>query len=122
VAAVGDLEAMEARPDALCRVAKAGCGHGPGRSNGRECAWPVATGQQPGPCCGAALCLLRLARDSQIDGPLRALPAEPPYTCPIRTVVWEGGSREASPYPDPTPILRDSAELRSVRGTAEVAP
>jgi hypothetical protein len=60
--------------------------------------------------------------NSQIDGPLRALPAEPPYTCPVRTVAWEGGSREASPYPDPTPILRDSAELRSVRGTAEVAP
>lgn len=34
---------------------------------------------------------------------LHAMPldssAEPPYTRPVRTVVWEGGSREASPYP-----------------------
>jgi hypothetical protein len=25
---------------------------------------------------------------------------EPPYTRPVRTVVWEGRRREASPYPD----------------------
>jgi hypothetical protein len=31
-------------------------------------------------------------------GPVATL--EPPYTRPVRTVVWEGRHREASPYPD----------------------
>ena len=30
----------------------------------------------------------------------KILPAEPPWYGPVRPVVWEEGSREASPYPD----------------------
>ena len=29
-----------------------------------------------------------------------AQPAEPPWYGPVCQVVWEGGGREASPYPD----------------------
>ena len=42
----------------------------------------MATGEQPGPRVGTAQCLLRLARDSEIDGPIVAQPAEPPYADP----------------------------------------
>jgi hypothetical protein len=47
----------------------------------------------------AAQCLLRLARHSEIDRPLIAQPAEPAGCGPACPLVWEGRSREASPYP-----------------------
>ena len=31
---------------------------------------------------------------------------------PVRTVVWEGRSREAPPYPDHVPFLNDAARER----------
>src|SRR5664279_2890818 len=84
--AVGDLEAVEARDDAVRRAAETGRQCQTRRDNGGQRPRSVAPGPQPGPRAGAGQCLLRLVRDSEIDGPLIAQPAEPPYTDPY--VRW----------------------------------
>ena len=59
----------------------AGSAHGP---------WRLAN--SPALAHRAAQCLLRLARDSEIDGPLIAQPAEPPYADPhVRWCDRESG-------------------------------
>ena len=44
--------------------------------------------------------VLQIARTSISIWHVLAQLLEPPYTRPVRTVVWEGRRREASPYPD----------------------
>ena len=100
--AVCDLEAVEARHGAVCRVTQTGCERRPGRSNGGQRSWPVAAGELARAQHRTAQCLLRLARDSEIDCETYRLTRRTAVCGPACTVVWEGRSREASPYPDPT--------------------
>ena len=53
----------------------------------------------------------------------RSIRAEPLYTKPIRTVMWEGRGRETSPYPDvastlhsPRPQTPEGPDLSSSWG------
>src|SRR5579864_5801914 len=85
-ASVCDLEAVEAGLGSVCRIAETGCGLRSGRANGGQCSWPVEAGKQSGSQFCAAQCLLRFARDSEIDWRPIAQPAEPPYTDPY--VRW----------------------------------
>ena len=85
-AAVGDLEAVEARAGAVRRVAETRCQSSPRRDHGGQRSRSVAPCPEQGPGACAAQCLLRLAWDSEIDGSLTAQPAEPPYTDPY--VRW----------------------------------
>jgi hypothetical protein len=94
---VCDLEAVETGFHEIRRTAQTGCESRSGRENGRQRTWTVAVGGFAGTPYCAAPCLLRLARDSEID--CRAI-AQPAGCGPACQVVWEGRSREASPYPD----------------------
>jgi len=89
--AVGDREAGEAGKGALCRVAQSRRGHALGCPNGGERSWRVATGLQSGPPLRAAPCLLRRARDSEID----ARPIAQPADRRIRTLTYGGGRGKA---------------------------
>ncbi len=66
-ATVCDLEAVEAGFDAVCRTAQTGRGQGPGRANGGQRPRSVETGELARASYRTAQCLLRLARDSEID-------------------------------------------------------
>jgi hypothetical protein len=66
----------------VCGTAEMGSGQRSRRANGGQCPWPVEVGEQPGTCHCAAQCLLRLARDSEIDWRPIAQPADPPGTDP----------------------------------------
>jgi len=63
-AAIGDLEAVEARQETICGTAETGSGHGPRCSNSRQRPRSVAVGKQSGPRYRAAQRLLCLTRDS----------------------------------------------------------
>lgn len=65
-----------------CRVAPTGCGQGSRCENSGQRSWSVAAGRLAGTPSCAAHCLLRLARDSEINGWPIAQPAEPPDADP----------------------------------------
>ena len=85
---------------AVRRTPQAGCWEGSRRSNGWKFPRSVEDRGFTGTPYCTAQCLLRLARDSEVDGDPMTQPAEPPDADPACPVVWEGRSREASPYPD----------------------
>src|SRR5579863_5345291 len=94
------LEAMEARTDAICRAATLRRRPGPGGANRRQPTWPLAAQQKPCAPHRAAQRFLRFARSGDLGAqPCRLIHRTAVYG-PVRTVVWEGRSREAPPYPD----------------------
>ena len=99
-ATVCDLEAVEAGHGAVRRITETGCGQRSRRSNGGQRSWSVAAGGQPGTQHCTAQCLLRLARDSEIDCAADSLTRRTAGCGPACPVVWEGRSCKASPYPD----------------------
>src|SRR5258708_6021252 len=94
------METVEAGPGAVRRVTPSGCERRPGRSNGGQRSWSLATGGLARAQHRIAQCLLRLARDSAIDCETHRLTPPTPGCGPASPVVWEGRSCEASPYPD----------------------
>jgi len=77
-ATVCDLEAVETGIDTVRGNAEAGHRQRSGRLYGGQSSWPVEAREQPGTRQSTAQCLLRLARDSEIDWRSIAQPAEPP--------------------------------------------
>ena len=89
-----------------------------GDQDGRQRPWPVASRPQQSPLVGAFQRLLQIAR-SPI--PVRSGVSPASRTAvygPVCTVVWEGWSREASPYPDPW----RKTTCTGRKGTAAVGP
>jgi hypothetical protein len=66
----------------------------------RQRSWSLASCQEQGPLSRSQQQVLQIARTSISIWHVLAQLLEPPYTRPVRTVVWEGRRREASPYPD----------------------
>src|SRR5262249_56614646 len=71
-----------------------------GEKSRRQRSWSLASGQEQGPLSRTQQQVLQIARTSISIWHVLAQLLEPPYTRPVRTVVWEGRRREASPYPD----------------------
>src|SRR5215204_5919347 len=91
---------MEARAHPVCGAAPARGRARPGGSDRRLPAWPLAAQQQPRshPCPPEGL--PRDARSALRERPTQRLIHRTAVYGPVRTVVWEGRSRKAPPYPD----------------------
>ncbi len=76
----------------------------------RQCARTLAPGPIQGPLTRVKQCLLSIARSSCIGQGALAIAARTAVYGPVCTVVWEGRSRKAPPYPD----LRLEADQREV--------
>jgi Reverse transcriptase (RNA-dependent DNA polymerase) len=94
------LEAVEARAHALCEAATPRRRSGPGGANRRQPTWPLAAQQQSGAQHRPAECFLRFARPRAFGTQACRLIRRTAVCGPACTVVWEGRSREALPYPD----------------------
>src|ERR1051325_2909622 len=79
---IDDLAAMATRLNEIRRTAQTGSRPLSRRTNGGQRSWPLAAGGFTGTASRAAQCLLRLARDSEIDWHPIAQPAEPPDADP----------------------------------------
>src|SRR5215212_3410351 len=102
---------MEARAHPVCGAAPARGRARPGGSDRRLPAWPLAAQQQPRsyPCPPQSL--PRDARSALRERPTLRLIHRTAVYGPVRTVVWEGRSREAPPYPDPQERAPDLLEV-----------
>src|SRR5215471_12410479 len=74
----------------------------------RQRSWSLASCQEQGPLSRTQQQVLQIARTSISIWHVLAQLLEPPYTRPVRTVVWEGRRREAPPYPDPPRNIHSS--------------
>src|SRR3982074_1986324 len=93
------LEAMETRAYPLCRTATLRRRPGPGGANRRQPSWPLAARKQPRAYQGTAKQLLRFTRPGFRRGTAVRIIRRTAVYGPVRTVVWEGRSREAPPIP-----------------------
>src|SRR5215216_2569392 len=91
---------MEAWTYSLCEAATPRRRPGPGGANRRQPTWPLAAQQQPCAQHRPAKRLLQIARPRDPGAPARRLIRRTAVYGPVCTVVWEGRSREALPYPD----------------------
>src|SRR6266511_1848233 len=107
------LEAMEVWTRSLCRAATLRRRPGPGGANRRQPAWPLAARKQPRAHHCNANRLLRFTRPDLHRRAATCIIQRTAVYGPVRTVVWEGRSREAPPYPD-LPTLH-SATITSPR-------
>src|SRR5215204_3093013 len=107
---------MEARAHPVCGAAPARGRARPGGSDRRLPAWPLAAQQQPRshPCPPQSL--PRDARSALRGRPTQRLIHRTAVYGPVRTVVWEGRSREAPPYPDSGGRHRPTADAASLQG------
>src|SRR5581483_2177821 len=82
---------------------------------------PLAALQEPRAVHRPAERLLRLAGTDEIGGPASRLTSRTAVYGPVRTVVWEGRSREAPPYPDWSPHAKNffASQLRGRRHGVE---
>src|ERR1035437_1713240 len=94
------LEAMETRACPLCRTVTPRRRPGLGGAERRQPTWPLAAQHEPRAHHRPIQCLLHLARPSFSRGYSADLIHRTAVYGPVRTVVWEGRSREAPPYPD----------------------
>src|SRR5215472_5443938 len=76
----------------------------------RQCRRPVARQCLTGLTNRFSQCLLRLARPPT-SVPSEALTRRTAVSGPVRTVVWEGRSRETLPYPDSTSVGMTDQEV-----------
>src|SRR5215470_9091760 len=74
-------------------------------SSSGQCRGRIESCQEQGPLSRTQQQVLQITRSSISIWHVLAKLLEPPYTRPVRTVVWEGRRREASPYPDRTSVL-----------------
>src|SRR5665647_2835680 len=91
---------METRICPLCRTATPRRRPGLGGAERRQPTWPLAAQHEPRAQHRLIQCLLHLARPSFSRGSSADLIHRTAVYGPVRTVVWEGRSREAPPYPD----------------------
>src|SRR6266480_4083297 len=96
---------MEAWMDSLCRAATPRRRPGPGGTNRRQPTWPLAAREQPGAHHCLANCVPQLTRPGFRRGTEARIICRTAVYGPVRTVVWEGRSRETPPYPDSRDIL-----------------
>src|SRR5690349_10317656 len=94
------LEAMEVRTRSLCRVATPRRRPGSGGTDRRQPTWPLATREQPRAHHRAANDLSQITRPSFHGRTAACLIRRTAGYGPVCPVVWEGRSRETSPYPD----------------------
>src|SRR6266542_3328378 len=94
------LEAVEARTHSLCRAATLRRRPGPGGANRRQPTWSMAARKQPRAHHRNANRLLRFTRPAVRRQTANRIIHRTAVYGPVRTVVWEGRSREAPPYPD----------------------
>src|SRR6266542_5211665 len=94
------LEAVEARTHSLCRAATLRRRPGPGGANRRQPTWSMAARKQPRAHHCYANRLLRFTRPAVRRQTANRINHRTAVYGPVRTVVWEGRSREAPPYPD----------------------
>src|SRR5258707_6556849 len=66
---------------------------------GRKRPWPLEHRTEQSPLCWAFQRLLQIARSPNLGRNVSAISRTAVYG-PVRTVVWEGRSRKAPPYPD----------------------
>src|SRR5215510_11589609 len=115
------METVEAGYGAVRRITPKGCESRLGRANGGKPSWSMEAGGLTRAQLRIAQCLLRLARDSAIDCETYRLIRRTAGCGPACPVVWEGRSREASPYPDPGPA-RSRRQRNGVHPAAPVGP
>src|SRR5919199_1740016 len=94
------LAAMEARAHPLCGVAPPRRWQGLGGPDGRQSPWTLAARQQPRARHRPPERFARLDRPRLPRAQQRRLIRRTAVYGPVCTVVWEGRSREAPPYPD----------------------
>src|SRR5712692_8996657 len=99
-AACHRLEAMEARTHTLQTAATPRRRSGAGRQHCRQLPWPLAAQREPRARHCLPEGLLRRAWRRNLGAPTCCLIRRTAVYGPVRTVVWEGRSREALPYPD----------------------
>src|ERR1019366_3296705 len=92
-------EAMETRACPLCRTATPRRRPGLGGAERRQPTWPLAAQHEPRAHHRPIQCLLHLARPSFSRGYSADLIHRTAVYGPVRTVAWEGRSREAPPIP-----------------------
>src|SRR5882724_12593241 len=73
---------------------------GPGGTDRRQPTWPLAAGSEPRAPHGPANRRIQITRPTVRRDPATRLIYRTAVYGPVRTVVWEGRSREAPPYPD----------------------
>src|SRR6185312_7899449 len=93
------LEAMEVWTRSLRRAATPRRRPGPGSANCWRPTWPLAAREQPRTDHCSAKQLLCLARLGFRRGSAAGIIRRTAVYGPVRTVVWEGRSRETPPYP-----------------------
>src|ERR1700730_16938849 len=98
--AFSDLETMETGDYSLCRTATLRRRPGPSGASRRQPTWPLAAQQQPRTCRCSIKRHTQLARPCNCCGTQASLICRTAVYGPVCTVVWEGWSREAPPYPD----------------------
>src|SRR5450755_730528 len=91
---------MEAWTRSLRRTATSRRRPGPGGTDRRKPSWPMAAQQQPSALPLVAKRLLQITRPDFRRGTTTCIIHRTAVYGPVRTVVWEGRSREAPPYPD----------------------
>src|ERR1700724_426909 len=94
------LEAVEARAYSLCGAATLRRRPGPGGTDRREPTRPMAARKQPRAHHCSAKLRPSLTRPDFRRGTANHIIHRTAVYGPVRTVVWEGRSREAPPYPD----------------------
>src|SRR5580704_4627842 len=94
------LEAVEAWTQPLRRAATPWRRPGPGGAERRQPTWPLAAQPQSRAHHRPIQRLSRLARLTFSRDQQGRLIQRTAVYGPVRTVVWEGRSREAPPYPD----------------------
>src|SRR5882757_10574743 len=111
---------MEARTYSLCRAATPRRRPGPGGTNRRQPTWPLAARAQPRASHRLANDLLQLNRPIFRRDLATCLIHRTAVYGPVRTVVWEGWSREAPPYPDLWPGADTATTCRLHPSPSEV--
>src|SRR6185437_10772696 len=97
------LEAMEVWTRSLRRAATPRRRPGPGSANCWRPTWPLAAREQPRTDHCSAKQLLCLARLGFRRGSAAGIIRRTAVYGPVRTVVWEGRSRETPPIPFGSP-------------------
>src|SRR5450755_3605761 len=108
---------MEAWTRSLRRTATSRRRPGPGGTDRRKPSWPMAAQQQPSALPLVAKRLLQITRPDFRRGTTTCIIHRTAVYGPVRTVVWEGRSREAPPYPDPCDGFRMPANADLSTGT-----
>src|SRR3977135_1353384 len=115
------LEAAGGRAAPLCEAATPRRRPGPDGANRRQPTWPLAAQQQPRAHHRDANRLLPLTRLGFRPSTATRIIHRTAVYGPVRTVVWEGRSREAPPYPDRAPAPSRATQSNHPKGRPRAA-